>query len=131
MTEYNEDIVSSYIMYLDASNLYGGAKNEKLPSSDCNWSDDIKNDEDVLRDDNGDHGYVLEVDLEYPAELHDLHSDYPLAPENLKVSADMVSDFSKQIYSHYHEGKPCKDQNIKELILSIQDTQNMLYTFAI
>ena len=66
----------------------------------------------------------LEVDLEYPIELHDLHAHYPLAPENLKVSADMVSDFSKQIYSHYHDEKPCRDENIKKLILSVQDKTN-------
>ena len=55
---------------------------EKLPCSDITWSDDIKTAEDVLNYDNGDHGYYLEVGLENPTELHDLHSDYPLAPES-------------------------------------------------
>ena len=35
-------------------------------------------------------GYVLEVDLEYPDQLHLLHSDYPLAPEKLAVPYDML-----------------------------------------
>ena len=30
-------------------------------------------------------GHILEVDPEYPDELHELHNDYPLAPENLKL----------------------------------------------
>ena len=36
-------------------------------------------------------GYFLEVDLEYPEELHELHNDSPLAPEKLAVSSDMLS----------------------------------------
>ena len=36
-------------------------------------------------------GYILEVDLEYPEELHELHNDYPLAAEKMKVTKDMLS----------------------------------------
>ena len=35
-------------------------------------------------------GYILEVDLEYPSKLHDLHNDYPLAPEKLEISQNML-----------------------------------------
>ena len=40
-------------------------------------------------------GLILEVDLEYPSELHSLHNDYPLAPEKLKVTSDMLSTYCK------------------------------------
>ena len=124
MASYNTDIVSSYIMYLDANNLYGGGMSEKIHYAEFEWSDDIKTAEDVLKYDNGDHGYFVEVDLHYPEHLHDLHSDYPLSPEILKVSADMVSDFSKEIYSIYHEGKPVKYESVKKLILNVRDKTN-------
>ena len=38
-------------------------------------------------------GYILEVDLEYPDELHYLHNNYPLAPEKLAIPYDTLSDF--------------------------------------
>ena len=44
-----------------------------------------------------DIGYILEVDLEYPKELHELHNDYPLASEKLVVSSDMLSTYCKNI----------------------------------
>ena len=37
--------------------------------------------------------YMLEVDLEYPSELHELHNDYPLAPEKLEISQNMLSKY--------------------------------------
>ena len=46
-------------------------------------------------------GLILEVDLEYPKELHDLHNDYPLGPEKVKVTEDMLSDYCKKIAEKY------------------------------
>ena len=40
-------------------------------------------------------GYILEVDLEYPRDLHELHNDYPLAPEKVKLTEEMLSPYSK------------------------------------
>ena len=45
---------------------------------------------------NSSDGYILEVDLEYPDKLHVLHNDYPLAPEKLDISDDMLSDYCKK-----------------------------------
>ena len=41
-------------------------------------------------------GYFLEVEIKYPDELHELHNDYPLAPEEIAVSSDMLSNYCKK-----------------------------------
>ena len=79
--DYDPAKESSYIIYLDANNLYGWSMSQYLPTKNFQW---VPQDEiaglDVLKiDDNADEGLILEVDLQYPHELHDLHSDYPLA----------------------------------------------------
>ncbi|GFW86215.1 uncharacterized protein TNCV_4779271 [Trichonephila clavipes] len=54
-----------------------------LPLKDFVWSDNDLTEQDILNlSDVSDVGYILEVDLEYPSDLHDKHSDFPLAPEN-------------------------------------------------
>ena len=43
----------------------------------------------------------MEVDLEYPNDLHEIHNDYPVAPEKLKVSKDMLSEYCIKISKQY------------------------------
>ena len=75
---FNEKEPSKYIQYLDANNLYGAAMSMKLPTHGFKWMNDKELP--VGRK----IPCILEVDLEYPKELHDLHNDYPLAPERVK-----------------------------------------------
>ena len=42
-------------------------------------------------------GYLLEVDVQYPDKLHELHNDYPLGSEKLTVSSDVLSKYCKKI----------------------------------
>ena len=83
MKEYDEKAPSKYIMYLDTNNLYGGAMSQYLPTGSFRWltEKEINKINLVKYIEDSQKGVILEVDLEYPQELHDLHNDYPLAPE--------------------------------------------------
>ena len=72
MKNYNKDIISSYLMYLDANNLYGWAMSQKLPVKDFKWVKKLsKLDEPFVKDynENSDKGYFLEADVEYPKKI--------------------------------------------------------------
>ena len=71
---------SKYIAYLDANNLYGWAMSKPLPTHGFKWMNENELETWEL------YPCILEVDLEYPRSLHDLHSDYPLAPERVEVN---------------------------------------------
>ena len=88
MKNYDENEESSFLEYLDVNNLYGWAMSEPLPVDGFNWMEDLsKTDEDFIKnsDKNSGKGYILEVDVEYPKNLHDLHSDLPFLPERMKI----------------------------------------------
>ena len=53
------------------------------------------------KSDNSLHGYFLEVDLDYPEELHDIHNDYSMAPEKIKIEDEMLSPYSFEIKNEY------------------------------
>ena len=104
MKEYDEKVPSKYIMYLDANDLYGWAMSQYLPTGNFKWMTDkeiSKIDLGKYKAD-GEKGLILEVDLEYPQELHDIHNDYPVALEKVKVSNNMLSAYCKKIAEKYN-----------------------------
>ena len=104
MKKYDEKAPSKYIMYLDANNLYGWAMSQYLPTGRFRWMTQKQIDKIDLAKykEDSDKGIILEVDLEYPKELHDLHNDYPLAAEKIKVTNDMLSEYCKNISDKYN-----------------------------
>jgi len=113
---YNEKIDDSYILYLDANNLYGYAMCEYLPKSGFKWNEETWKKESILQlNDEGSTGYLFDVDLEYPIELHDLHNGYALASENSTVKKEWLSDWQQKDY---------KTSNIGKLITTFFEKKN-------
>ena len=104
MKNYDEKTPSKYIMYLDANNLYGWAMSQYLPTGNFQWLSQNQIEKTNLGKytENSKKGLILEVDLEYLQELHDLHNDYPLGPEKIKVAKDMLSDYCKKIADKFN-----------------------------
>ena len=112
--------MSTFISYLDMNNLYGWAMNEYLPYCGFEWLENIHNFDIMPISDKSPIGYFLEVDLEYPEELHELHNDFPLAPEKLAVSSDMLSKYCKKIADKYE----IKVGDVKKLIPNLGNKTN-------
>ena len=100
MDNYDETKPSKYLIYLDANNLYGWGMSQNLPTHDFEYmiEDELKLWRNIP--------CILEVDLEYPQELHDLHNDYPLAPEHLEINGTtklIPNLYNKKNYIIHHE----------------------------
>ena len=98
LDDYNPNEPTSYIKYIDANNLYGASMMKKLPVGNFRW---LKNydivDLDMLNlDPDGDTCYILEVDLHYPDNVHDKHTDYPLAVEKKIITGRQLCPVNKE-----------------------------------
>ena len=120
MKDYDRNKKSSYIMYLDANNLYGGAMSKPLPYGGFKWVKERRSISEWLEYINNKVegiGRIYEVDLEYPDELHHLHNDYPCAAQKIKVTDDMLSDYCKRIKNDYK----ISSGNVHKLLTSLNN----------
>ena len=116
MKTHEKDKEESYIMYLDANNLYGWAMSQKLPIGKFKWGNEKTFDLDNYK---GEKGCIIECDLEYPENLHDKHNMYPLAPEKLLVNEDMLSPYCNQLLNEFKMQK----NTCKKLIPNLMNKQ--------
>ena len=121
MKNYDEKAPSNYIMYLDANNLYGWAMSQALPTGGFKWLSPKQIEKINLGKytENSKKGMILEVDLEYPTELHNSHNDYCVAAEKLCVTKNMLSPYCKQILEKFN----ITIGQVKKLIPTLADKQ--------
>ena len=94
------------------NNLYGWAMSEYLLYEGFKWLKNVDKFDIMSINKKSPIEYLLEVDLKYPDELHELHNDYQLAPEKLAVSSDILSKCCKKIADKYEK----KVGDVKKLI---------------
>ena len=95
MQNFDPSQPDSFLQYLDSNNLYGWAMSQPMPVGGFEW---VNYTDQILETPaDADHGFILEVDLNYPTSLHDEHNDYPLAPEKMKVTNTMMSPYQPKI----------------------------------
>ena len=107
MKSYDSTKPSSYLMYVDANNLYGYAMSKKLPTSDFQWMEDISIfTEHYINnyDENSDTGYLLVVDVTYPKDLHENHKYLPFLPDKIKIDnvTKLSCNFNDKNYYSVH-----------------------------
>jgi uncharacterized protein YeeX (DUF496 family) len=95
--DYDSSKPNTWIIYLDANNLYAWAMMQCLPTGGFKWANTKNIDELLMTSADSPVGYILEVDLEYPEKLHDSHKDYPLAPESMCVPEDWFSEYQHNL----------------------------------
>ena len=116
---FNKNKSSKYLTYLDENNLYGCAMSMKLPTHGFKWLTGGEMEKIYENRHNLNKiPCILEVDLEYPNNLHDLHNDYPLCPEKVKCKngvEKLIPNLrnKKKYVLHYKNLIQCLDMGLK------------------
>ena len=125
MNDYNPEEPSTFKTYLNKNNLYGWAMSEYLPYEKFEWVKNVDELDIMSINKKSDAGYFLEVDLEYPNELHELHNDYQHAPEKPAVSKYMLSPYCKKIANEFD----IKVGNVKKLIPNLGNKTTYVFHY--
>ena len=106
MQNFDPSQPDSYLLYLDSNNLYGWAMSQPMPTGGFQW---VNYTDQILETPaDADHGFILEVDLDYPTSLHRQHNDYPLAPEKLKVEKHWMSPYQRKLIDELSTSFECE-----------------------
>ena len=101
LNSYDPTQESKHIIYLETNNLYCYAMSTFLATSGFKMID--SKEFDLNKDtSNSSKKCVLEIDLEYPKELRELHNDYPLAPDKIEIKRKMFSGYQLKIADLYN-----------------------------
>ena len=96
---YDPEKPSSHIIYLNANNLYGWAMSQPSPTGAFRWEEDCEQLAKTIADHsaNDSEGFILEVDLEYPEDLHNAHNAFSLAAERMVIQKKWMSEYQHNL----------------------------------
>lgn len=121
MNNYDENNDDSYLIYLDANNLYGYAMCQYLPVSNFKWNEEEWNTNKILSLNNeGEKGYLFSVDLDIPEDKHDYFNAYPLCPENKSIKKSELNEWQQENY---------KESKIKKLCLTLYNKKDYIVNY--
>jgi hypothetical protein len=129
MKIYDETKQSTYIMYFDINNMYGGAMIEMLPYGEFKWVDKITLEEIINTDDENEYGYVIDCDIKIPVELQDtVLKDMMIVPYNRVIVESELSDYNKKIMKKNNIKSISK---VKKLVSDYHDRTNYVCHYRI
>lgn len=125
LSDYDATKAKTWIFDWDANNLYGHAMSQPLPTGDFEWVPDAdmtdlvleltqKSDAELA---DMEHGYYVQATVSYPRRLHDEHSDYPLLPERMEITDDMISKVQLEL----RERLGMTRSNVPKLVPTLRD----------
>ena len=106
------------------NNLYECAMRQYFPIYNFKWVKDFNKIKQKLMNikNNSSTGSVLQVDLEYQQELHDIHDDYPLVPEKINIPKEWLSDYCLQIANVHN----IAIGSVKKLVPNLMNKNNYM-----
>ena len=117
---------TNYITYLEANNLDGWEMSLPLPKSGFHWKRVIPTEEQIMTMKwNSKKGWIVEVDLKYPEELHYAHNDYPLAPEKKVIRNEKMSEYQQRLMADLD----LTMLNTEKLVLTLEDKEKYVVRY--
>lgn len=114
MSVYDPKKEDSYIVYLDANNLYGHSMSQYLPVRGFKWNKEKWSNESIMNIGDGDKiGYKFKVDLRIPNSLHEHFNNYVPCPENIQIKKNDLNTWQQENYKESRVRKLCTSFNDK------------------
>lgn len=124
--EYEPENPTSFMHFYDFNGLYTSVmKNYPLPTFGFRWLSEYELERfDVMSiPASSDHGYIVECDLHYPEELHDMQDSFPLAPEHVRIKPEDLSEYTKKMAEECGISLEAL-REIKKLCLTLRDKKH-------